>query len=262
MRNKTVRITAAVLVLLSFGLFGISANMSGLEIMEQVYNRPSGDDMTATLNMTLTNSRGSTRDRSIAQYRSDEEDMEKKLMFFTAPADVRDTSFMSWSYADGRDDDQWIYLPALRRVKRISSGNQNDSFMGSDFTYDDLGERHPSEDTHTLLREEELMGKTCYVVESIPKTGGEDISRTLNWVVKDEWIGLKKEFYDDDGELYKELSIEEFEKISGFWVITDMTMRSVKDGTSTRISMEDVSFNDNLSSSLFTERRMKMGPPR
>jgi len=262
MNRHIFRIVTLAAVLLLAGAIGVFADADAGDIMEQVYNRPSGDDMSAELNMTITNSRGSTRDRSIAQYRMDEGDIEKKIMFFTAPADVRDTSFLSWSYDDGRDDDQWIYLPALRRVKRISAGDKNDTFMGSDFTYDDMGERHPSEDTHTLLREETVDGEHCYVVESVPKDSDAYISRTVSWVVKDEWIGLKKEFYDDSGKLFKKLTINEYDKADGCWVISDMTMENLEKGSSTRIRMEDVEFDSGLRSSLFTERQMKMGPPR
>jgi outer membrane lipoprotein-sorting protein len=238
--------------------------LTGMEVMEQVYTRPTGENMYAELTMTITNSRGSTRDRSISQYRisDDAAGVEKKIMFFTAPADVRNTSFLSWSYADGRNDDQWMYLPALRRVKRIAAGNTTDSFMGSDFTYDDMGERHPSEDTHTILREESYRGSPCYVVESVPNDSSSLVSRTLSWVVKDEWIGLKKEYYDDSGKLVKTLNIDEAKKVDGYWVISDMTMTDLQKKSSTRIRMENVNFSRSLNGSLFTERQMKIGPPR
>jgi outer membrane lipoprotein-sorting protein len=250
--------------LLIMSVFAISnaaaADMSGLEVMQQVYNRDNGDQMAAELSMTITNSRGSTRDRSIRQYRSNDGDVEKKIMFFTSPADVRDTSFLSWSYEDGSPDDQWIYLPALKRVRRISSDGKSDSFMGSDFTYDDMGERHPDEDTHRILREEQLDGEQCYVVESTPKSSGEAFSRMVSWIVKDEWIGLKREYYDKSGDVYKQLRIDEYEKIDGYWVITDMTMENLEAGSSTRIRMDDVAFDENRPDSFFSERQMRIGP--
>lgn len=262
MYKRITLITLLAISAATVGLGSVFAEPSGLEVMENVYYRESGDDMTADLDMILTNSRGATRERSIKQYSLDTGEVEKKLMFFLSPADVRDTSFMSWSYNDGRDDDQWIYLPALRRVKRISSDSKNDRFMGSDFTYDDLGERHPSEDSHTILREETVDGEPCYLVESVPKGDDDPFSKTLSWIAKEKWVGLKKEYYDEEGNEYKTLRIDEYKKIDGYWIITDMTMKDLEREHSTRLEMEDVSFDNGLSGSFFSERQMKRGPRR
>lgn len=256
--NRKHFLVLAAIVLLS--LSNLHAQTTGAEVMDEVYKRPSGDNMQATLNMTITNSRGSTRERSIVQFRQDDGTIEKKIMFFTAPADVKNTSFLSYSYSDGKDDDQWIYLPALGRVRRIASDKSNESFMGSDFTYDDMGARHPDEDIHTILREEQIDGWDCYVVESVPVKPNDDYAKTISWVIKDEWIGLKKEFLDSKNSVVRELSIDEYEKIDGIWVITDMTMSNLEKNSSTRITMNEVSFDNNLRDSFFSERQMKMGP--
>ena len=237
----------------------IWANMSGLDVMKGVYNRDTGNDMKAHLTMEISNARGSTRERSIIQIRSIEDGIEKKLMFFTAPSDVKDTGFLSISYPSDKDDDQMIYLPALKRVKRIASSNKNDSFMGTDFTYDDMGARNPNKDTHTILREEVIAGTMCYVVESIPIDQQGDITKTINWIAKDGFYGLKKEFYDESS-LVKTLTINESTLIDSIIVITDMTMKNNEKGSQTRITFEDVSFNNNYRDSLFTERQLKIGP--
>ncbi|MCF7928321.1 MAG: outer membrane lipoprotein-sorting protein [Spirochaetales bacterium] len=262
MKNSNRIAIISALLILTVAM-AVPAQETGLSVMEKVYNRPSGETMTADLVMTLTNSRGSTRERTIKQYKIETEDMEKKLMFFLAPADVRDTSFMSWSYNDGRPDDQWIYLPALRRVKRISSDKKDDSFMGSDFTYDDLGERHPSEDNHRILREETLKGENCYVTESIPVDSGDAFAKTVSWIAKDSWTGIKREYYNEAGEVYKTLTIGKTEKIDGYYVITSMTMEDHDRDHSTTILMENVSFDDaNIDESFFSERQMQRGPRR
>jgi len=261
MNKNRIFIALATLMLFSSGV-ALFAAPTGQQVMENVYNRPSGEDMSADLIMTLTNSRGSSRERSITQYRLDTGEAEKKLMFFLAPADVKDTSFMNWSYDDDRDDDQWIYLPALRRVKRISSDSKNDSFMGSDFTYDDLGERHPSEDRHRVLREEKLRGEQCYVIESIPTGNDDAFSKTISWITADTWIGLKREYYDQEGKVYKTLTIEEYEQIDGYWVITNMIMEDLKREHTTRMAMENVKFDTGMTDSLFSERQMQRGPRR
>jgi hypothetical protein len=139
--------------------------ISGLQVIQNVYDRPSGNDQEGELIMTLINSRGDKRVRTIKQFIKDFGKVEKKIMFFVKPADVKNTSFMNWSYdKEGKDDDQWIYLPALKKVKRISSDSKSDYFMGSDFTYDDLGDRHPTDDNHKILKEEKLNDEDCYVL--------------------------------------------------------------------------------------------------
>lgn len=260
MKNKHLKRMASIVAIALIALVSLSAALSGEEVMQEVYTRDSGNNMSANLVMTLTNSRGSTRERSIQQYRQNDSDGEKKIMFFLAPSDVKNTSFLSYSYADGRSDDQWIYLPALNRVKRVASDKKNDSFMGSDFTYDDMGTRHPSADTHKVIRTETIDGRKCLVVESIPKEAKPTYAKTLAWVVENEWIGLKKEFYLPNGKVGKKLEIDSYEKTDGVWVITDMTMSNLDKNSSTRIQMLDVTFNNDLKDSVFTERQMKIGP--
>ena len=249
----------AIIVAIPMLVFSQS-KLSGLDIMQKVYDRPAGNDMEANLTMTLTSSSGSERVREIKQYIKDFGDVEKKIMFFIKPADVRNTSFMNWSYdAPGKDDDQWIYLPALKKVKRISSDSKSDYFMGSDFTYDDLGDRKPKDDQHKILREEELNGESCYVIESIPIDQDYMYSRAVTWIVKDKWIGLKKEFYDEDGEHLKTLKINKFDKIKGYWIILETEMQNVQKNHNTKMDLANVKIDAGIKDSMFTERMMRRG---
>ncbi len=257
--NNIMKKLSLLFFLIIISIIPIWATPSGFDIMQQVYNRDTGNHMKADLAMGITNARGSTRERSIVQIRTIEEGIEKKLMFFTAPSDVKDTGFLSISYPSDKDDDQWIYLPALKRVKRIASSNKNDSFMGSDFTYDDMGARNPNKDTHLIIGEETIENVDCYVIESIPLKKGGDITKTLNWIAKDGSFGLKKEFYQGNT-LVKTLSIHESTIIDSIIVITDMVMENNIKGTKTRITMNNVSFNNDFDDSLFTERQLKIGP--
>ena len=234
--------------------------ITGLQIIENVYNRPTGNDQTADLTMTLVNSRDEKRVRKIKQFTKQIGNTEKKIMFFVSPADVHNTSFMNWSYdEEGKDDDQWLYLPALKKVKRISSDSKSDYFMGSDFTYDDLGDRKLDDDTHELLREETIDGVEYYVVQSIPKDEDYIYSKTVTWIRKDNFIGLKKEFYDEDGELLKILKIKEFKKISEFWVITLSEMENVQKNHRTSMKLDNVKINTGIPASKFSERMMMRG---
>jgi outer membrane lipoprotein-sorting protein len=258
MRTKLF-ITAMAIIATAMANQPANAQLTGQQIMEKVYHNPSGEDTQGSLTMTLTNNRGEQRVRTLTQFIKDDGKVEKKIMFFVSPADVKNTSFMSWSYADGRSDDQWIYLPALKRTKRISSDGKSDSFMGSDFTYDDLGDRHPNQDNHKLLREETVDGKDCYVVESTPKEDDYMYSKTITWVMKDNYLGLKREFYDDRGKLLKVLTIKKYEKVDGFWTILETEMHNVQKDHRTNMKFTDVQKNKGIPNSKFTERSMMLG---
>ena len=246
MRNLKISAIVFSLVLLT-SISAFAQEITGLQVIENVYNRPDGDDMTSDLTMTLINSSGKERVREIKQFSRDFGDMEKSIMFFISPADVKNTSFMNWSYdEEGKDDDQWIYLPALKKTKRISSDSKSDYFMGSDFTYDDLGDRKPSEDTHTILREETIDGENCYVVESVPKDEDYMYSKTITWIIKDKWVGVKKEFYDEDEELLKTLTIKKVDDIKGFLVVTHSVMENIQKNHKTIIKLSNVKIDTGI----------------
>jgi len=259
MKNlKITFIAFAILLFASTSIF--SQELTALQIIENVYNRAVGDDMTADLTMTLVNSSGKERVRKIKQFSRDFGDIEKKIMFFVSPADIKNTSFMTWGYdEEGKDDDQWIYLPALKKTKRISSDSKSDYFMGSDFTYDDLGDRQPNQDNHTILREEKLNGENCYVIESIPNDEDYIYSKTITWIIKDKWIGLKKEFYDEDEELLKILAVDKYEDISRFLIIVNTKMKNVQKDHKTVMELKNVKINTGISKSKFSERMMTRG---
>lgn len=259
MKNLIVVCSFMLMAMVISAMNVVVAQPGGQKIMEDVYNLPKGEDMQGQLSMTLINRQGEQRVRTLRQYIKDYGDVEKKIMFFLTPADVQGTSFMNWSYTDNRDDDQWIYLPALRRVRRISSDGRSDYFMGSDFTYDDLGDRHPDDDNHNLLREESIDGKACFVVESTPKDPDYMYSKTITWVMKDNSLGLKREFYDDRDRLLKMLTIKKFEKINGYWTILETEMKNVQNDHTTRMQFNNVQYNQGIPDRKFTERSMTLG---
>ncbi len=255
---KTLKLVTVAIVLL-VASFSVSAQLTGREIVDKAYNIPSGDDQTSVLTMTLINKSGQTRVRKIQQYTKDLGDTEKSIMFFMTPADVKNTSFMNWSYDSDKADDQWIYLPALKKVKRISSDSKSDYFMGSDFTYDDLGDRKLDADDHKLLKEETVDGVECYVVESVSKDKDYMYSKTVTWIRKSNFIGLKKDFYDEDEDLLKTLSIKKLEEIDGIWVITRSEMENVQKNHKTTMELSTIKINTGVPASKFSERMMTRG---
>ena len=255
---KTLKLVVAVATVLATS-FGVNAQLTGTQIVEKAYSLPTGDDQTSVLTMTLTNKSGQTRVRKIQQYTKQIGDIEKSIMFFLTPADVKNTSFMNWSYSSDRSDDQWIYLPALKKVKRISSDSKNDYFMGSDFTYDDLGDRKLDADIHKLLKEETINGKACYVVESVSKDEDYIYSKTITWIRKDNFVGMKKEFYDEDSDLLKILTLKKVEQISGLWIRSHSEMKNVQKNHKTSMVLSNIKVNTGVSTSKFSERMMMRG---
>ena len=250
----------ALLIIAGFAMNTNAQQMTGREIMDKVYNRPAPEDQISDLTMILINKSGQQRVRKLKQFIKDDGKVEKKIMFFISPADVKNTSFMNWSYDNSdKSDDQWIYLPALKRVKRISSDDKSDYFMGSDFTYDDLGDRKLDDDSHKLLREEKVDGVECYVVESTPKDEDYMYSKTVTWVRKDNFLGVKKEFYDEDGEFLKTLHVEKFEKISGVWIIEKLKMENTRNNHKTIMELSNIKVNTGVPDSKFTQRMMMRG---
>jgi len=256
---KNLKITSIVLVVLMSFSFNINAQLTGRQIVDKAYNIPTGKDKTSILTMTLTNKQGKQRIRKIKQFSKDMGNVEKSIMFFQSPADVKNTSFMNWTYDSDKSDDQWIYLPALKKVKRISSDSKSDYFMGSDFTYDDLGDRKLDADEHKLLKSEKINGVDCYVVESVSIEEDYMYSKTKTWIRKDNFVGMKKEFYDEDEDLLKILTIKKIQKIKGFWVITNSEMKNVQKNHKTSIVLSNVSVNTGVSDAKFTQRTMMRG---
>ncbi len=149
-------------IILELVISGLAAqNMTGYQIMEQALTRSSWDDMQADMQLVLRNARGEQRVRDIAFYSSDDEHgLNRMLMRFMAPADVKGTSFLTLE-TSGEDDERYLYLPALRRVKKIASSGSGGNFMASDFTYYDIGMPNLEDWTYTLLGEEEKKGQVC-----------------------------------------------------------------------------------------------------
>lgn len=257
--TKTVSTTVFISLCMIYSVYAETQN-DALSIIENVYNRVQPKDQEGTLTMSLINLRGEERVRKIHQFIRDDGSTEKKIMFFISPADVRNTSFMNWSYKKSdKDDDQWIYLPALKKTKRISSEGKSDYFMGSDFTYDDLGDRQPDEDVHTVVKKELINGTECTVVKSVSKDRKYMYGHTLTWIDTNKWIGVRKEFYDTDGNHIKSLEVKKSEKIDTYWMITHTEMVNHKTKHRTRMVLNGLELDKGISESQFNERTMTRG---
>lgn len=261
---KKVTIGSSKITLVICGLVVVTSLFSqhtGREIIQMVEDNPDGENRKSVMTMELINHRGASRERTILSYSMDLGKDSKSIMFFQSPADVKGTGFLSWQYDDpDRDDDKWLYLPAMKKVRRISgSSAKNENFMGSDFTYDDMGGRSLDEDEHKLLREESLNGSLCWVVESIPLEDDAVYSKSVSWIRQDALIPVKVEFYDRMGELLKTLEASEITRESGFWTSRKLEMSNHKRNHRTLILMEKIEYDVAMNESLFTVPSLERG---
>ncbi|GAH18070.1 unnamed protein product, partial [marine sediment metagenome] len=175
MNNRLKRVvTAAFLLMFALPLMSrqsLADDPAARSIMEKVDARDDGDNQTSDMEMILIDKRGKKRFRRIATYSKDKGDDTMRLMFFKHPADIKDTSFLTMDYDDpSKDDDQWLYLPALRKTKRIASTDKSGSFMGSDLNYSDMTDRNLPDYDFNLKKEMEVKGAKTWLIESIPRT--------------------------------------------------------------------------------------------
>jgi len=219
-----------------------------------------GEDMRARITMRLVSKDGGERVREMTMTRRNvrEGGEQRYFVFFHRPPDVRDLALLVWKYP-GRDDDRWLYVPALKLVRRIAASDKHTSFVGSDFSYEDVSGREPEDDSHKLLREESVGGREAYVVESVPKEAA-DFSRKLSWIDKTMWLPLKEEYYDRRGDLARVYTAEEVKEVQGFWSAVKRSMRNVQSGHRTDVVFDDLRYNLKLPPELFSERALRAPP--
>ena len=231
--------------------------MDGVQIAQKVVDRNDGQDVTSKIRMLLIDKRGNKRFRNLITVVKKYGDLSKSYMRFTSPADIDGTSFLTWENKD-RDDDQFLYLPALQRVRRIVSSQKSNRFVNTDYTYEDLQSREVAQDTHTILREEKIDTYDCWVLESIPKRlDDSQYGKRIIWVIKEIYLPLKIEFYDKRNRLFKIFTGKKIQKIDGIWTILDAEMNDLKKEHRTLMKTDEVQYNRNVPDEVFTKGYMK-----
>jgi len=234
--------------------------MTGLEIMQKADNRDDGKTRKSTAEMILISKGGKERVRETVSISKDVPGGEKTISTFLKPADVEGTSFLQYTYDEiGKDDDQWLYLPSLKKVKRITASSKGDYFMGTEFTYDDMGDRKPEEDEHKLVGTEKINSRECYKILSVPKEEDYMYSKKIVWIDKETYLPLKVEFYDEDEELLKIMTASKPEMTDNIWFTREYEMKNVQKGRATIIKTTNIQFNLPVDDNMFTERMLKKG---
>ena len=236
-----------------------SPEEKGLAIAEEMDRRDRGwKDQRASLVMTLRNRQGQESRRAIRVSTLEVDGGgDKSLTVFDTPRDVKGTAFLSFTHAT-KPDDQWIYLPALKRVKRISSTNKSGPFMGSEFAYEDLSSQEVEKFRYKWLRDETLDGKKTMVVEYFPEYEHSGYTRQVVWIDSEILRVLKTEFYDRKDALLKTLTIGDYRQYADrFWRAGVMRMQNRQTGKSTEIQWSDYRFGTGLSERDFDRNALK-----
>lgn len=218
-----------------------------------------GEDGRARVKMDITDNQGRKRSRDFVILRKDMDDQDKEQKFyvyFNRPADVNKTVFMVWKHV-GKDDDRWMYLPALDLVKRIAAADERTSFVGSDFFYEDVSGRNPDEDTHELVETTD----NYYVVKSTPKNpDAVEFSYYKSYIHKASFIPVKIEFFDKRDKKYREGTAEKVDTIQGYPTVTQGSMTDLRSGSKTVLTYSDVQYDTGLPEDIFTERYLRTAP--
>jgi outer membrane lipoprotein-sorting protein len=222
-----------------------------------------GDDGVAEVNMSIVNDKGKERNRRFTMLRMDESDggNQKYYIYFYEPSDVKRLTFMVHKSAEGNDK-RWIYVPAVDLIKPIAADDKNSSFVGSNFTYEDVSGRLWTEDTHTLLKEDELDAKAAWVIESKPLDAGYGgFARKVSYISQDSWLPLREEYHNEKDELIRVFTAEKVEVIDEIPTITLRKMTDEKKGQYTTVEFSSIQYNQGIKDEVFTERFLK-SPPR
>ncbi len=259
LRGGTKLVLAMMLALFCLSGYAQTDEEKGLEIVTEVDSRDTGfGDSTANLEMVLRNRHGDETLRKLSMRTLEViGDGDKSLSIFDSPRDVKGTAFLSFTHAL-EPDEQWLYLPALKRVKRISSSNKSGPFMGSEYAYEDLTSFEVPKFKYKYLREEQLDGKDCFVVEFYPQYEHSGYTRENVWIEKERYIPLKVDYYDRKDALLKTLRYTSYRQyLDQYWRADDMLMENHQNGKSTLLKWHDYQFRNGLSDRDFDRNTLK-----
>lgn len=245
---KPLSLALGCLVLLAAAATAQKGDEKGRAFAYEADERDKGyEDFTAVLLMTLRNRHGQESQRELRTKTLEQHgDGDKSLVIFARPADIKGTALLTFAHLDGTDD-QWLYLPALKRVKRIASSNQSGSFMGSEFSYEDFSSNEVEKFDYKFLREETLDGHPCTVLEQYPKHPKSGYTRQVAWYSNEYFRILKIDYYDRKNDLLKTLTATDFTLYEDkHWRPRSMYMLNHQNGKSTTLVWDSYAFKTGL----------------
>lgn len=249
-----------ILAVLSISILSYSAvaeELSGVQLAQKVFDRDRGKDAVSSAQMVLVNKSGKKRVRHFVTKRIDENGLEKQLLRFTSPADIEGTGFLSIE-KPGWETEQFLYLPALKRTRRIVSSQKSQRFVNSDFTYEDM-ERHPVSDyTYQITGSSKVGNVDCYILKSRPKQNVESqYSLTISLVTKESFVPVNVKFFDKKNNHIKTYTALKLEPIQQIWTVTVASMEDHKRNHKTYIKQEKIVYNNNLDTDEISRKNLE-----
>lgn len=269
MRRIGLRAAAAALgVIAAVCATAVAAEseLTGLDVMKKTRELYLANDQLSTVTLRKIDKRGDEQKIVTKRYwkaYGGKDGFESKTLFVTEfPPDQRGVGFLIWDYnKPGQADDLRLYLPSLKQVRRMTTREQDDAFMGSDLTFADLGQRELGEDTHTLLKTEKCGPAECYVVQSVPKDQESLYGKKITWVPATDFTPWRIDYYDRKGDLLKTQSIE-WQRPNTVWAWKRAEVKNVQTSHKTLFEISDLKNNVGLTDDEFSERILKTGPRR
>ncbi|GAX60255.1 hypothetical protein SCALIN_C10_0015 [Candidatus Scalindua japonica] len=239
------------------------ADMTGREIMEKQKDQHELQSEKTVVQMTLENKKGKIKERQIVNYVLKEDTGLNKIMIkFKAPADIKNVGLLTWEQGADREDDQWLYLPALKKVKRIATSGKKNKFMGTDYAYEDLRPENLVVHNYELKGAQTIDDHDCYVIEAVPSTENEKknsgYSKRLLYIRKDILYTIKSEYINKKGKMFKILTTDELVNVKGnIWRAEKSIMKDIKAKHSTRWNIIERDITTLLDKHFFTQRNLK-----
>ena len=232
-------------------------SQSGRDIAEMIENRPAPDDLINKTVMILTNSKGKTRTHKMIS--KSKNGSEKQIIWFMEPKDDRGIAFLKIEHKN-RDDEMRMWLPAFKKVRRISSKKKSDSFMGSDLSFEDLSNRRLNSNDYKRLEDAKWLGRDCYVLETVPKKESKsNYVRHVSWIDKNHINILKEQSFNKKNKLEKEKHFS-YETRGKYQLIKKVSVENLLEKHATEITFSDIVINSGISDKLFNDISLRRLP--
>jgi hypothetical protein len=268
--SNKIRSIICISSLFFFTSFSQAQTLTATEIMHAVDARYTGDTQLWNSTLVLIDNKERERVRSLRLYTINKDDVDKTVMFFLAPTDVYGTAYMTFDWEDkNKEDDSWLYLPALEKIKRVASSEESGAFMGSDFSYADINGLDVDDYDYVIKNASELVdGHDCWVLESTPKTRAvidkTGYTHSTLWIRKDNFFNVQSIINVEKGKRVKYFSAKDVKEIQGVWTPMVMQMVTTRNGKrehSSVFKLTEVRYNEAVSESLFDTQALQRGVP-
>jgi uncharacterized protein len=262
-----VLLALALLPLEARAAAGADEAPDGAEVVRRINARDEGVSVSQAVEIDLIERDGDSRLRSTRMFRKYYGKEKRTALFYVSPRNVKGTAYLTIDHGEaGRDDDRWLYLPAARKVRRVSAADRGAHFLGTDFTHEDIkniSRVNAKDYTHRTVGREALDGHECYVLESVPVN--QEIARevgygrVLSWVDAEIWMVRRSRFWDVNGNALKVIDTRDIRQVDGIWTAQRIEAHNEKTGHKTVLRFSDVDYKSPVDDELFTERALRRG---